>query len=387
VRILTFTTLYPNAAQPRHGLFVEQRLRQLLRLGGLTARVVAPVPWFPFRSPRFGSYARYATVPTCEQRFGIDVRHPRYLVLPKVGMSVTPWFLARSGTNALQRVEGFELIDAHYFYPDGVAAVLIAQRFGKPVVITARGSDINLLSRFALPRRWIRWAAARAHGVITVSCALKDEMMRLGVAASKITVLRNGVDLDLFRPLERTAVRAQLGLRGRTLLCVGNLLRSKGQDIAIEALARLPDTELVVVGEGPDRRVFEVLARSLDVATRVRFVGGLPPEDLVRYYTAADALLLPSEREGWPNVLLESLACGTPVVASRVGGAVEIVRSEVAGALVAQRSAAAFADALQRLFAHPPERDATRRYAEGFGWEDVARAQRELYRRVLERAG
>jgi glycosyltransferase involved in cell wall biosynthesis len=385
VRILTFTTLYPNAAQPQHGLFVEQRLRQVLRTGELGARVVAPVPWFPLRSPRFGSYARYAAVPACERRHEIEVQHPRYLVVPKIGMSVTPWFLARAGVRAARQGEDFDLIDAHYFYPDGVAAVLMARRLDKPVVITARGSDVNLLTQFALPRRWIRWAALYAAAVITVSGALKKELMRLGIPGSKITVLRNGVDLDFFRPLERELARARLGWRGRTVLCVGNLLRSKGQDIAIGAVARLPDTELVIVGDGPERRALESLARSLNVAARVRFAGALAQEDLVRYYAAADALVLPSEREGWPNVLLEALACGTPVVASRVGGTAEIVRAEEAGALVVDRSAAAFADALQRLFASPVDRAATRRYAEKFGWDETARAQRELYRAVLER--
>jgi len=148
-------------------------------------------------------------------------------------------------------------------------------------------------------------------------------------------------------------------------------------------LAHLPDTELLIIGEGPDRRRFEALAHAVNVASRVRFVGGVPQEDLARYYSAADALVLASEREGWPNVLLESLACGTPVVASEVGGAGEIVRAPEAGTLVAQRNAAAFAGALERLFAHPPDRAATRRYAERFGWDETTSAQTALYRRVI----
>ena len=387
MKILTFTTLYPNAAQPRHGLFVEHRLRQLLRHGEIEARVVAPIPWFPFRSERFGSYARYAAAPARENRFDIDVQHPRYLVLPKIGMSAAPLLLARAGIAALGRMStSFDLIDAHYFYPDGVAAALIARRINKPVVITARGSDINLLSRFVLPRRWIRWAAGRAAAVIAVSQALKDEFLRLDIDGSKVTVLRNGVDLELFCPMERRSVRDALGLRGRTLVCVGNLLRSKGQDIVIEALTELPETDLLLVGEGPDRGRFESLARSLKVAHRVRFVGGVPQEELARYYSAADALVHASMREGWPNVLLEAMACGTPVVASSVGGATEIVRSGAAGILVSERSAAAFTEALKRLFADPPDRAATRRYAEGFAWDEIARAQTQLYRTILKAA-
>jgi teichuronic acid biosynthesis glycosyltransferase TuaC len=387
VRILTFTTLYPNAAQPRHGLFVEHRLRRLLRHGEIEAQVVAPIPWFPFGSERFGSYARYAAAPARENRFDIEVQHPRYLVLPKIGMSVAPLLLARAGMGALRRMgASFDLIDAHYFYPDGVAAALIARRINKPLVITARGSDINLLPQFALPRRWIRWAAGQAAAVIAVSQALKNELLGLDIDGSKVTVLRNGVDLELFRPMERRIVRDALGLRRRTLLCVGNLLRSKGQDIAIKALTDLPGTDLLLVGEGPDRGGFESLARSLDVAHRVRFVGGVPQEELSRYYSAADILVHASMREGWPNVLLEAMACGTPVVASSVGGAAEIVRSKAAGLLVRERSAAVFAETLKRMFADLPDRAATRHYAETFGWDEIARTQTQLYRTILKAA-
>jgi len=385
VRILTFTTLYPNAAQPRHGLFVEHRLRRLVGENELRASVVAPVPWFPFRSPRFGIYARYAAAPLREERFGIDIEHPRYLVLPKLGMSVAPLLLARAGLVAIRRLAtDFDLVDAHYFYPDGVAAAMIAQQLKKPLVITARGSDINLLPQFAIPKRWIRWAAKRAAKIITVSAALKTELVRLDVPESKVAVLRNGVDLDLFRPMDRGAVRKEFELSGHILLCVGNLLSSKGQDVAIETLAHLTNATLLIVGEGPERARFEALARSLNVDQRVRFVGGVPQVDLARYYSAADVLVHASVREGWPNVLLESLACGTPVVASRVGGAPEIVDSDVAGALIDECRTENYVDALRSILASPPDRAATRRYAESFGWDETARAQRQLYQAILK---
>lgn len=299
-------------------------------------------------------------------------------------MTMAPWLLAQASRRLLGNLAGScDLIDAHYFYPDGVAAVLLGGWVGKPVVITARGTDVNLIPQFSLPRRMIAWAARRSSGIITVSQSLKDRLVQLGVEAERITVLRNGVDVVLFRPLERAMVRAELGFRRRTLLSVGTLLRSKGHDVAIEALASLPDTDLVIVGEGADRREFEKLAVALGVAERVRFTGSVPQEELARYYAAADALVLPSVREGWTNVLLEAMACGTPVVASRVGGTPEIVRAREAGLLVDERTASAFADALRHLFANYPDRAATRRYAEGFGWEETVRGQVELYRRVL----
>jgi hypothetical protein len=163
IRTLLFSTLYPSSVRPSHGIFVETRLRHLLSSGEVETRVVAPVPWFPFRDPRFGEYARHAAVPAHEVRNGIDVAHPRYLLLPKAGMNLAPASLARAGLKAARRLiaEGydFDLIDAHYFYPDGVAATMIGKALNKPVVITARGTDINLIPKYDRPRRMILQAA------------------------------------------------------------------------------------------------------------------------------------------------------------------------------------------------------------------------------------
>src|SRR5262245_2475654 len=190
MKIATVSTLYPNLANPAHGVFVEERLRKLVASGQVEARVVAPVPWFPWKSERFGEYGRYARAPDSEQRHGLDVRHPRYLLLPRIGMNVVPWFLARSALRALRRLRAdgfeFELIDAHYLYPDGVAAAMAARKLGVPFVMTARGSDVTLLPHYALPRRMIRWAAKEAAHIITVCQALKDGLVDLGVPAEKI---------------------------------------------------------------------------------------------------------------------------------------------------------------------------------------------------------
>lgn len=387
MKVLTFSTLYPNAARPAHGVFVEARLRQLLASGQAEARVLAPVPWFPSRHPGFGRYARDARAPRVERRNGIAVVHPRYPVLPKVGMSIAPVLLSRAVAPTLERIRGhfeFDLIDAHYFYPDGVAAVMLGRRVKKPVVITARGSDINLIAQYRVPRAMIRWAASHAAGVITVSRALRDALVRLGVPPDHVRVLRNGVDLDFFHAGERDALRRRLGLERKTILSVGSLLEFKGHGVAISALSLLPECDLLVIGEGPDRKAFHSLARNSGVAERVRFLGSISQTELRDYYAAADALVLASSREGWPNVLLEAMACGTPVVANRVGGVPEIVTAPEAGVVLDERSASAVARALRGLFASPPERSATRRYAEQFGWEATTRGQLQLFRQVLE---
>ena len=386
MKILTFSTLFPNAEKPGHGIFVETRLRHLVASGEVESRVVAPIPWFPSTHPRFGNWARFAKAPRQEVRHGIAVSHPRYPVIPKIGMNLAPALLAQAAKPAIARLidEGFDfdLIDAHYFYPDGVAAAMLGRYFNKPLVITARGSDITLFPQYALPRKMITWAAKRADAVITVCNALRDEVVALGVEADRVVSLRNGVDLNLFRPTERTP-NAMF-----TLLAVGHLVPVKAQDLIIGALSLLPDVRLVLAGDGPDREKLENLARELKVADRVTFLGAVPQAQLRDHYGAADALVLSSSREGWANVLLESMACGTPVVASRVYGTPEVVAAPDAGVLMGERSYQGVADAVNALRANYPDRGATRRYAERFSWDDTTNGQLRLFEQVLlRRAG
>jgi len=388
MRLLTFSTLFPNTERPNHGIFVQTRLRNLVASGEAESRVVAPVPWFPSGAARFGEYGSYARVPLREDRFGIEVRHPRFPVIPKFGMNVAPLLMAEAVKPTIARMidDGydFDLIDAHYFYPDGVAAVRLGRYFNKPVVVTARGSDITLITRFVLPRRMVQWAAANANGVITVCSALKDELVKLGAAANNVTTLRNGVDLQLFQPLDRAVTRAALGMSGFTLLSVGRLDVNKAHDLTISALPLLPNVQLMIAGTGVERERLEQLAIRLKVADRVRFLGSVPQEALRGYYGAADAMVLASAREGWANVLLESMACGTPVVASNVWGTPEVVAAPAAGVLMAERTPAALVDAIAHLRAHYPTHEATRRYAEQFSWDDTTRGQIGLFRKIIQ---
>ncbi len=393
LRLLTFSTLYPHAARPNHGVFVENRLRHLLGSGEALSTVLAPVPWFPSRAAMFGDWARHAAAPRHEERHGIAVHHPRFPVIPAIGMSVSPFLLYRAAAAALARLVrdglAFDAIDAHYLYPDGVAASWLGRRFGKPVVITARGSDTSLLPRYAVPRRLIQGAIRDADALIAVSAGLKDGLVALGAPAGKVTVLRNGVDLAAFRPEpDRAAARAALGLaKGQpALLSVGLLIERKGHHLIIEALRDLPDHMLLIVGEGPDRAALEALADRIGVAARVRFLGAQPHARLPLYYSAADALVLASSREGWANVLLEAMACGTPVVASPAWGSREAVAAPEAGLVLDEAIPAAIAAGVRRLLASPPDRAATRRYAERFGWDETTQGQLALFRSVLGRA-
>ena len=391
VRILTFSTLYPSSARPGHGIFVETRLRELLRGGGVVSKVVAPVPWFFSSNPRFGEYAKLARTPLCETRDGIDVLYPRFLLPPKIGMNIAPIMLAMGGLPALAKLRrdgyDFDLIDAHYFYPDGVAAAILAAWFDRPLVVTARGSDVTLIPQHRIPRSLIQWTAGRAAAVISVSRALRDALVGLGAAEARLHVLRNGVDLDRFRLLDRAATRVALGWPDQpTLISVGNLNKNKGHHLIIDALCQLPDFRLVIVGQGPERELLKAQASRLGLLERILFAGEVPQTALSRFFSAADISVLASEREGWPNVLLESMACGTPVVATRIWGTPEIVKSSEAGRLAGDRSASGIAGAVVELMANYPERVAVRRYAEAFSWEATSRGQFELFTRILGEA-
>lgn len=388
VKILTFSSLYPDSTRPGHGIFVENRLQHLIADGDVQARVVAPVPWFPSTRARFGNYADFARVPEHEVWHGVSVEHPRYVLMPKFGMTLAPMLMAGAVKNTVRRILNsgyqFDLIDAHYFYPDGVAAVMIGRALRKPVIITARGTDLNLIPEYYFPRRMIQWAAANSAAMITVCQALKDVLTGLGVADSRINVLRNGVDLATFHPpADRNALRAKLGVHGTTLLSVGYLIQRKGHDLVIAALKQLPDANLLIAGDGPERERLGEIARQCGVHDRVKFLGRLGTAQLVDYYGAADALVLASSREGWANVLLESMACGTPVVATRIWGTPEVVSEACAGQLVDERTPKSLAHGILGLLARVPDRSATRRYAEKFSWDATTTGQKELFARVL----
>jgi teichuronic acid biosynthesis glycosyltransferase TuaC len=392
LKVLTFSTLFPSSVRPGHGIFVETRLRELLKSGEVESRVVAPVPWFPSAAPRWGDYARFAATPLREQRNGLDVLHPRYLLLPKVGMTTAPLMLALGARGAVRQLldEGFDfdVIDAHYYYPDGVAAALLSRWFGKPLTVTARGSDINLIGRHALPRRFMQWASRVAGASIGVSQALVDRMQELGLASARQIALRNGVDLTRFHvEADVPALRQRLGVDGSPLLVsVGNLVPLKGHDLVIEAVARLRsqglDARLCIIGAGPLRDELQVHIERLGLAREVKLLGALPQDQLAAWYGAADMLVLASEREGWPNVLLESMACGTPVVATSIWGTPEVVATEAAGVLMGERSATGLVTALRRLMARWPTARAVRAYAEGFSWYDTSQRQLQLFHSI-----
>jgi teichuronic acid biosynthesis glycosyltransferase TuaC len=378
VKVLTFTSLFPNAQQPHLGIFVYQRAAALARRQGKVVHVIAPVPYFPrwiasVRWRIFGTIAK-------EETFrGVAVLHPRYPLVP--GVMVFHGLLVFLGCLLpawrLHRKHDFDCIDSHYVYPDGFAAILLGRLLGLPVFISARGTDINVFPKFRLIRPLIRWAMHRADGIIAVSAALKHEIVKLGVRADKVQVITNGIDTARFHVVERSAARRELGLPedAPIIVTVGNLVPAKSHEIQISAVAALaekvPALQLYIVGDGPRRPALLNLIASLNLTKSVFLVGDCSHQSIKEWFSAANVSCLTSSREGQPNVVLESLACGTPVVATSVGGIPDVLVSEHLGILT-ERDPLSVAEGLQQALERNWDRDHIARYGQARTWDAVA---------------
>jgi glycosyltransferase involved in cell wall biosynthesis len=378
MRILLFSTLYPNAGQPNHGVFVENRARKLAESGRVAVEVMAPVFVPPWPLSGLAQYEGAAQAPAFEVRHGLPVHHPRAWTIPNLGWRLNPRLLAAASYGpllALRERFPFDLIDAHYFYPDGVAAMRLARAFDVPFICTARGSDVTYWPSRPAARRAILRVGEQAAGLAAVCDALAHEMTALGMPADKIKVLRNGVNLVHFAPQDRAAACARWGVEGSTLVSVGALIPRKAHHITIAAVAARPGLRLLIAGQGPLRAELQAQIDRLGVADRVRLLGPVAHADLPALYAAADLSVLTSRREGLANVILEAIACGTPVVATAVDGALEVLDDPRAGRLVPVDDAPALGAAIDALLASPLDRAGVRASAERFNWAETTAAQ------------
>jgi len=324
---------------------------------------------------------------------GVQVYHPRYLMVPKIGMMFQGLFMFLALVPIMKRVQrefNFDIIDSHYAYPDGFAAVLLGQLLRKPVVISVRGSDVNLFSRFPVIRKLLRFSFQRARQIITVSRALKDVILRMNISEKKVIVIPNGIDVKKFKPVPTREARQRLQIQGSpVLISVGNLNPNKGFDILIKSVKILVEggtqknIHLVIVGEGDSRASLQGLVRSLGLEDHVSFVGGVLHHDLHLWYSAADLFCLASGREGWPNVLLEAMACGKPVVATSVGGIPEIVSSTQLGILV-ERNEKDIADGISIALLKDWSTEDIRQCAENHTWDRVTDSLKNVFQSMKD---
>ena len=376
LRVLTLSTLFPDASRPRFGPFVERQTLSLAARPDVDLRVMAPIGLPPWPLSRLAKYAASSQVPEREVWKGLDTYRPRFLHIPGAAGHFDSAMLARALLPRLKRLRdefAFDVIDAQFFFPDGPAAVALGRALGVPVSIKGRGSDIHFWGRRWATRGQILSAGRTADGLLAVSTALKADMAAMGMPGDRIRVHHTGVDLDLFKPVDRKAAKSALGIAGPLIVSAGTLGIRKGQGLLIEALAEVPDAVLVLIGSGPQHAAYAQRAAALGLTDRVRFTGSLGHEELAAWMGAADAMALPSVSEGLANVWVEALACGTPLVITDVGGAREVVDSRSAGHLVSAESGA-IANAIRDLLDHPRDPLDVRKIAERFTWDANASA-------------
>jgi glycosyltransferase involved in cell wall biosynthesis len=389
MRVVIMTKIFPNAVEPLSSPFNRRQFSALAKF--CDVEVLATIPWFPgataFR--RWSHAGRLTKVPARDSIDGVAVRHPRYVLVPKIGHSVAgPLYAASLAMVAFELRRRVDVVLGSWAYPDGFAAVVLARLLGVPAVVKLHGSDMNVVARLRGPRRSLEWALPRAARVIAVSTPLAEQARALGVPSERIDIIRNGIDRNAFRPRDRAEARANLGLDqgGRIVLYVGHVTREKGAYDLVRAFAtggpELRAAKLVVLGDGAGLEECRELAEELGV--RASFMGARPHDEVATWLGACDVLALPSWNEGMPNVVLEALASGRPVVASRVGGIPEVIDSDSSGRLVPPRDPASLARALERVLAEPhdPERISAR--LDVPDWEGSARAVHRSLLTALE---
>jgi len=370
LRVLTLSTLFPDATRPTFGPFVERQTLGLAAHPDVDLRVMAPVGIPPFgrHHPR---YRALAALPDVETWKGLAVYRTRFGHIPGVQGRYDGAALARALLRPLRFIRqqfAFDVIDAEFFFPDGPAAIALGRALGVPVSIKARGADIHAWGSSGPTRAQVIAAGRAADGLLAVSSALKADMVALGMPEDRIAVHYTGLDHDRFFVRDRTAAKAALGITGPLLVSVGALIERKGQAIAIEALAKIPDAQLALIGSGPERARYETLATRFGVATRVRFLGSMTQDRIADWLAAADVMVLMSASEGLANAWVEALACGVPIVIPDVGGARELLDRSEAGRLIA-REPAALAEAVNALLADPPARADVAATVSRFSWQ------------------
>ena len=387
LRVLSLASLFPNAAQPNLGVFVERQTLGLAAHPDVDLRLVAPVGLPPWPLSRLKRYASLRNLPVHEHWKGLDTLRPRFLNIPGTQGRFHASAIVRALTpvlTTLRREFAFDVIDAEFFFPDGPAAVALGRQFGVPVSIKARGGDIHHWGAAPATAAQVLDAGCNANGLLAVSDALRDDMIALGMPADRIAVHRTGVDGDRFAPRDRATEKARLGVAGPLVLSVGALVERKGHDIVIDAAARLPGITLWIAGHGPERPALEARVQRLGLGDRVKLLGAVPHGDLPALFAAADVMALASASEGLANAWVEALSSGTPVVITAAGGARETVCSPEAGRVV-DRTAEAFAHGIADVLIDPPAQDAVRAAAARFSWDTNTAELYAHLKRLAER--
>ena len=366
LRVLTLSTLFPDASRPNFGPFVELQTRGLAAHPDVELRVVAPVgiPPLGHVHPRYRALAK---LPETETWHGLTVHRPCFTHWPATGGRYDAGSMVRALAPLLRTIRrdfAFDVIDAEFFFPDGHAAIALGRLFDVPVSIKARGADIHHWAQYPATAAQVLSAGQAADGLLAVSQALREDMVALGMPVNRISVHYTGIDRARFHVRDRAEAKAARGISGPLLVSVGALIPRKRHGIVIDAMRTLPGAQLVIIGGGPDRTALEIRAGGLPV----RFLGSKPHAVIADWLAAADAMVLMSASEGLANAWVEALASGTPLVIADVGGARELLDRTEAGILAAP-DAASVATAIAQVLERNADRYEVAKTVDRFSWE------------------
>ena len=362
MRLLFIANDFPSPGRPGKGVFNLNLARALAQKHEV--KVVAPLAWLDAWPDTLRAIARGAVDLRSFGRSvadGFEVRYPHYYYPPGMLRNQYGWFYwqsVRRTVESLAKVSPPDAVVAYWAHPDGEAGVRAARRSGVRSAVIVGGSDVLLLTADPGRRRRVVGVLLATDAVLCVSRHLRDKVLELGVPGHKVHVWRQGVDTEIFHPGDQAAARRKLGLPegAKAAVWVGRMHPVKGLDVLLEALAILRGRgvalHVYLVGDGELRERLEAQVRTLKLGEMVTFAGARPQDQLPDWYRAADITLLPSRSEGLPNVLRESKACGTPFVASKVGGIAEIA-DEGLDQLVAPEDPGALAAAIEAALGQP----------------------------------
>lgn len=348
LKIAVVTRYFPSSGEPAQGRSLYETLRIVSR--SAEVRVFYPNAAYPrLFQPRSRTYDKLDTAFHPPE---VSVNYFNYPALPLISRPLNGWMAARA---LLPHVRTFDpdLVFGCFLYPEGFAALKIARSLGVPAAVMSIGSDLNRIGdRITL--RHTQAVLRASDCVITVCEDLRRTAMALGASAGKSRAILNGCDLRVFHPADRAQARERLGidLSYELVVYVGRLDLKKGLRELVHAAAELhrtrPRLHCYIVGRGPDRPAVEETVRACEAGSYVHLIPGCTFDEVAAWMTAADVFSLPSYMEGCPNVVLEALACGRPVVATNVGGIPEIV-SEACGSLVPPRDSTSLAQSLNAV--------------------------------------
>ena len=337
MKILVLSRILPNSSDMNRGIYVFRQSKALSSICSID--VVAPIAfWDRIKS----SIGRCKKVNKIEYIDGLEIQHPIYFHIPGIFRNMNGFFMFLSlyfyHKNRHQNHK-WDVILSHFAYPDGFFAVLLGKALGIPVFISCLGSDINSLANKISTKKMIKWALGESEKVFVVSNSLKNKIIEIGIRKEKVVVVNNGIEINKYfvRDKEDFKKYYKIPKGDKIILYVGRLSKEKGVDVLIKAFSFIKDLniKLYIVGGGPQEKILLRQAERLGLMDRIKFLGHMHHSEIPNLMNVADLFVLPSRSEGYPNVLLEALACGIPVLATDVGGITEIINNENLGIIVA----------------------------------------------------